>query len=76
MWFGVVFVVLIEMALITPPIGMNLFVVQSVRGGGPFRDVVMGALPFVALMLLMIVLLIAFPSMALWLPSVLAASRA
>ena len=75
-WFGVVFVVLIEMALITPPIGMNLFVVQSVRGGGPFRDVMMGALPFVALMLLMIVLLIAFPSMALWLPSVLAAGRA
>jgi len=74
-WFGVVFVVLIEMALITPPIGMNLFVVQSVRGQGPFRDVVMGALPFVVLMLLMIVLLIAFPSMALWLPSVLAAGR-
>ena len=74
-WFGVVFVVLIEMALITPPIGMNLFVVQSVRGGGPFRDVMMGSLPFVVLMLLMIVLLIAFPSMALWLPSVLAAGR-
>jgi C4-dicarboxylate transporter, DctM subunit len=46
-----------------------------VRGPGPFRDVMMGALPFVVLMLLMIVLLIAFPSMALWLPSVLADSR-
>ncbi len=70
-WFGVVFVILIEMALITPPIGMNLFVVQSVRRGGAFRDVVVGALPFVGVMLLMIGLLVAFPSLALWLPSLL-----
>ncbi|MBU2407445.1 MAG: TRAP transporter large permease [Gammaproteobacteria bacterium] len=76
LWFGVVFVILIEAALITPPIGMNLFVVQSLRKSGPFRDVVLGALPFVAVMLLMIGLLIAFPSMALWLPSVFAQSRA
>jgi len=74
-WFGVVFVILIETALITPPIGMNLFVVQSVRGSGPFRDVVMGSLPYVTLMFLLIVLLIAFPSLATWLPSVFAASR-
>ena len=67
-WFGVLFVILIEVALITPPIGMNLFVVQSVRGGGPFRDVMVGSLPFVLVMLLMIVLLIAFPGLALWLP--------
>ena len=58
-WFGVVFVNLIETALITPPIGMNLFVVQSVRKSGPFRDVVIGSLPFVVLMFLMIVALIA-----------------
>ena len=71
LWFGVVFVILIEMALITPPIGMNLFVVQSVRRGGPFRDVVVGSLPFVGVMLLMIGLLVAFPPLALWLPSLL-----
>jgi TRAP-type C4-dicarboxylate transport system permease large subunit len=71
-WFGVVFVILIETALITPPIGMNLFVVQSVRKSGAFRDVVTGSLPFVGLMFLMIMLLLAFPSMALWLPSLLA----
>jgi TRAP-type C4-dicarboxylate transport system permease large subunit len=75
-WFGVVFVILIEAALITPPIGMNLFVVQSVRKGGPFRDVVVGSLPFVGLMLAMIALLIAVPSLAMWLPSVFAANRA
>ena len=74
-WFGVVFVILIEMALITPPIGMNLFVVQSVRKGGPFRDVVIGSLPFVGVMLLMIVLLVAFPALALWLPAEFASSR-
>lgn len=74
-WFGVVFVILIETALITPPIGMNLFVVQSVRKEGPFRDVVMGSLPYVVLMFLLIVGLIAFPELALWLPSVYAESR-
>lgn len=75
-WFGVVFVILIETALITPPIGMNLFVVQSVRKNGAFRDVVMGSLPFVGLMFLLIVLLVIFPSIALWLPSVFASTRA
>jgi tripartite ATP-independent transporter DctM subunit len=70
-WFGVVFVILIEAALITPPIGMNLFVVQSVRGPGPFRDVVRGAVPFLLMMLVLIALLIAIPDLALWLPSVL-----
>ena len=74
-WFGVVFVILIETALITPPIGMNLFVVQSLRKSGPFRDVVVGSLPFVGVMMFMIALLIAFPEMALLLPSLFAASR-
>ncbi len=67
-WFGVVFIILIEAALITAPIGMNLFVVQSVRGKGPFRDVVIGSLPFLLTMFVMIGLLIAFPDLALMLP--------
>ena len=54
---------------------MNLFVVQSVRKEGPFRDVVMGSLPYVVLMFLLIIGLIAFPELALWLPSVYAESR-
>jgi tripartite ATP-independent transporter DctM subunit len=70
-WWGIVFVILLEAALITPPVGMNLYVVQAVRGGGPFRDLCLGSLPFVAAMLVMIALLIAFPGLALWLPSVL-----
>ena len=67
-WFGVVFMILIEAALITPPIGVNLFVVQAVRGRGPFRDVVVGSLPFLLMMIGVILLLIAFPGIALWLP--------
>lgn len=70
-WFGVVFMILIEMALITPPIGMNLFVVQSIRGEGIFRDVALGAPPFVICMLIMVMLLIAMPQLATWLPAVL-----
>lgn len=67
-WFGVVFVILIEAALITPPIGMNLFVVQAIRGNGPFRDVAIGSLPFLLMMLAMIGCLLAFPDLALLLP--------
>ena len=74
-WFGVVFVILIEAALITPPIGMNLFVVQSVRGGGPFRDVVVGIIPFLLAMLVLIGALLAWPGIALWLPAVFAAGK-
>jgi TRAP-type C4-dicarboxylate transport system permease large subunit len=68
-WFGVVMTVLLEAALITPPIGVNLFVVQSVRGRGPLTDVMIGAAPFVATIFVMILLLIAFPGLALWLPN-------
>jgi len=71
LWFGVLFMILIEAALITPPIGVNLFVVQSVRQGGPFRDVALGALPFLLMMLVMMGLLIVFPQLALWLPTAL-----
>lgn len=70
-WWGIVFVILMEAALITPPVGLNLYVVQAVRGGGRFFDLCIGALPFVALMIVMVALLIAFPSLALWLPIIL-----
>ncbi len=70
-WWGIVFVILMEAALITPPVGLNLYVVQAVRGKGPIMDLCIGALPFVLMMIIMIGLLIAFPQLALWLPSVL-----
>ena len=68
-WFGILITVLMETALITPPIGVNLYVVQGIRArGGPFNDVVWGSLPFVLMMLAMIAILMAFPGLALWLP--------
>ncbi len=69
-WFGIVMTLLLEMALITPPVGVNLFVVQSVRGRGALSDVMIGAAPFVVTMLAVIGLLIAFPDLAMWLPRV------
>jgi len=68
-WLGIIIVILIEMALITPPVGLNLFVVQSLRRGGSLNDVIAGSAPFVLTMLVMIALLAVFPEVALWLPA-------
>ncbi len=71
-WFGVLIMLLIETAMITPPVGINLFVVQGVRGQGQLHDVMLGAAPFVITLLVMIALLILFPGLALFLPETLA----
>lgn len=70
-WFGVLLILMIEMALITPPVGLNLFVVQSTRGKGSMNEVILGVIPYVLVMLCMVALLIAVPGLALWLPSIL-----
>ena len=68
-WFGILITVLMEAALITPPIGINLYVVHGIRGrGGKFNDVSVGAIPFVIAMLVMIGVLLVFPEVATWLP--------
>lgn len=68
-WFGILIIVLMEAALITPPIGINLYVVHGIRTrGGNFNEVSIGAVPFVIAMLVMIGLLLAFPQIAIWLP--------
>jgi tripartite ATP-independent transporter DctM subunit len=69
-WFGIYLVVMAEIALITPPVGMNLYVVQGIRKEGLITDVIVGTLPFLAMMLLLVVLLWIFPDIALWLPRV------
>ena len=69
-WFGILITVLMEAALITPPIGLNLYVVHGTRTrGGKFNDVSIGTLPFLAAMLGLIALLLAVPELAIWLPS-------
>jgi len=69
-WFGILITLLMEAALITPPIGVNLYVIQGIRlRGGEFNDVAIGAVPFLIAMLGMILLLVAFPNIATWLPT-------
>lgn len=67
-WFGVVLVMMLEVGLITPPVGMNLFVIQGISGR-PLGEVSVGAFPYVIIMLAAVVLLAFFPSIALWLPA-------
>lgn len=67
-WFGILMIVLIEMALITPPVGLNLYVVQGARRSGKMSEVMLGTLPYIAMMLAMVAALIAFPQIALFLP--------
>jgi TRAP-type C4-dicarboxylate transport system permease large subunit len=67
-WFGVLIVVLMETAMITPPVGINLYVVQGLRTRGKIDDVIIGAAPFVVTMLVMIAVLSIWPALALWLP--------
>jgi len=70
-WFGILMIVLIEMALITPPVGLNLYVVQGARKSGSLGEVMVGAMPFVFAMLAMVAALIAVPDIALFLPRTL-----
>jgi C4-dicarboxylate transporter, DctM subunit len=71
-WFGVLIMLLVETAMITPPVGINLYVVQGVRGRGQLHDVMFGAAPFVVTLLVMIALLVLIPAIALLLPEALA----
>jgi tripartite ATP-independent transporter DctM subunit len=67
-WFGVVMVILLEMGLISPPVGVNVFVVKGIAADVPMREIFRGIWPFFAAMLLCILLLIALPGLALFLP--------
>jgi C4-dicarboxylate transporter DctM subunit len=66
-WYGILLVVNLEMAMITPPVGMNLFTLKAITSA-PMGRIVAGALPFVGLMLLFLILLMLVPGIALWLP--------
>ncbi len=70
-WFGVLFVVVIEMALISPPVGLNVFVVKSIAPDIPLETIFRGILPFWLAMLVAIVFLLSFPEIALFLPSMM-----
>ncbi|QCI65023.1 TRAP transporter large permease [Phreatobacter stygius] len=71
-WFGVIVVMLVEIALISPPDGTVLYVLQGMRkDGGPISDVFSGVIPFMAVYILAIGFLMMWPSIALWLPTIM-----
>ena len=70
-WFAVVLTINMEIGLITPPVGLNLFVINGIAPEISLRDVLLGALPFVFCMVIGIVLLCLFPEIATWLPEYL-----
>jgi C4-dicarboxylate transporter, DctM subunit len=68
-WFGVVMTIVMEMGLIHPPVGLNIFVIRNIAPDIPLRDVIWGTLPFVLLMALAVLLLCFAPSISTWLPN-------
>ena len=67
-WFGIIVVTVAEIGLITPPIGMNLFVAQAAAGNIPLGTIIKGIFPFILADFLRLGLLVAFPALVLWLP--------
>ena len=74
-WYGVLMVIMIEMGMITPPVGLNVFVIQGVARDVPLYTIFRGAAPFVLAMVVCIILLIMFPSIALLIPGTMGGLR-
>jgi TRAP-type C4-dicarboxylate transport system permease large subunit len=70
-WFGVVIVCVVEIGLISPPVGMNLFVLKTLLPGVPTGTVFRGVMPFMWADVVRLAILVAFPWLALWLPSLM-----
>lgn len=70
-WFGIIMTINMEIGLITPPVGLNLFVVKGIAPEIPTRDIIMGALPFVGVMIVAIIILTIFPEIVTFLPDLL-----
>jgi TRAP-type C4-dicarboxylate transport system permease large subunit len=69
-WFGIVYTITMEIAVLTPPVGLNLYVIQGIsRGSIAIGEVITGCLPFIGSMVVLIALLIALPETATWLPA-------
>ena len=68
-WFGIIMVVWLEIGFITPPVGLNLFVIQNLMPGAGAREVTVGTTPYVILMIVLVAILFFVPELALWLPA-------
>jgi C4-dicarboxylate transporter DctM subunit len=71
-WFGIIIVMVVELGLITPPIGMNVFVIKGIARDVPLATIFRGVTPFIVAQVVLILILVAFPQIALWLPSTMA----
>jgi tripartite ATP-independent transporter DctM subunit len=71
-WFGILALIVVELGLITPPVGMNVFVINSLARDVPMSRTFLGVMPFFVAELIRVALIIAFPALSLWLPHVLA----
>src|ERR1700746_1082162 len=74
-WFGVIMTIIMEMGLIHPPVGLNIFVIKTIAPGIPLWDVVWGVMPFVGLMMLAVVVLCIFPEIATWFPDAIMGAK-
>jgi C4-dicarboxylate transporter DctM subunit len=74
-WFGIIMIVWLEIGFITPPVGLNLFVIQGLMPGASARDITYGTTPYVLLMIVFVALLFAWPEIALWLPGQMESPR-
>jgi len=70
-WFGILALIVVELGLITPPVGMNVFVISAMARDVPMRETFMGVMPFFGAELVRVAILVAFPALTLWLPRVL-----
>ena len=68
-WFGILMTIVMEMGLIHPPVGLNIFVIKNIAPDIPLSDVIWGVLPFVLLMMVAVLLICVFPGIAMWLPA-------
>ena len=74
-WFGVVMTVVMEMGLIHPPVGLNIFVIKNIAPDIPLKDVIWGVFPFLVLMFVAVILLCLFPSIATGLPDMIMGAK-
>ena len=70
-WFGIIMTLNMEMGLITPPVGLNLYVLKGIAPDIPLKEILLGSLPYVGVLALAIVILSVFPGLVTWLPQLL-----
>lgn len=70
-WFGIIFTINIEVSLITPPVGMNLFVLKGIAPRAEMSDIVMGTLPYVGILTMALIVFTIWPNLVMWLPSLI-----